>query len=364
MNQTILSLPSNRVRRNYRGGAGLDRLEGVEPPRDSDRPEDWIASTVAARNPGLEPIPDEGLSFVEENGRRILLKQLFEGEPKHWLGRKHAAKHGPNTGFLAKLLDSSMRLHVQAHPTREFARTHLGSPCGKFETYVILSVREGVEPYIRLGFQHAPSRKQWKRIVLEQDIEAMDRCFERVPVAPGEVFYIPGGVPHAVGEGVTMIEVMEPSDLVVRCEFEREGIAVPPEARFMGLEPALALELFDLQGLSVGEVRNRFSVEPAIVREGGGFREDLLIGPDQTDCFEIRRMRVEGEAVVDKDDRFEIGIVTGGTGSAVSASGNERVDLRPGSKFFTASPATSLHYSVSPDSTSPLEFCLCLPGQR
>ena len=31
-----------------------------------------------------------------------------------------------------------------------------------------------------------------------------------------------------------MLEIMEPSDLVVRCEFEREGIVVPEDGRFMG----------------------------------------------------------------------------------------------------------------------------------
>ena len=140
---------------------------------------------------------------------------------------------------------SSMRLHLQAHPTREFARQHLGQSWGKLEAYVILSTRPGCEPFIRLGFQHPPTPEEWQRIVIEQDIAAMDACFEPVPVRPGQVWFVPGGLPHAIGGGLTVLEIMEPSDLVVRCEFEREGIVVPPSARFMGREPADALRIFD-----------------------------------------------------------------------------------------------------------------------
>jgi mannose-6-phosphate isomerase len=38
---------------------------------------------------------------------------------------------------------------------------------------------------------------------------------------------VPGGMPHAIGEGVFMIEVMEPTDFAVRIEFERGGYVLP-----------------------------------------------------------------------------------------------------------------------------------------
>ena len=47
-----------RVYRFYRGGALIDRLRG-EPEQDGDRPEDWIASVVAANNPGRDE-PEAG----------------------------------------------------------------------------------------------------------------------------------------------------------------------------------------------------------------------------------------------------------------------------------------------------------------
>lgn len=160
----VITLLPNRVRRNYLGGRLLDTLEGNPSPQDGNRPENWLASTVRAVNPGLEAIPDEGLSEVatspEETSR---LQELFKLAPEYYLGADHIAKLGPQLGFLAKLLDSAMRLHVQAHPTAQFARQHLGSPWGKLETYVILALRDESTAYIRLGFQRPPSPDEWRR---------------------------------------------------------------------------------------------------------------------------------------------------------------------------------------------------------
>ncbi len=63
----------------------------------------------------------------------------------------------------------------------------------------------------------------WTDIVLRQDISMMDSCFEHIPVRGRDVIYIPRGMPHAIGEGILLLELMEPSDLVVRCEFNRNG---------------------------------------------------------------------------------------------------------------------------------------------
>jgi mannose-6-phosphate isomerase len=292
----LLELPPNRVRRNYRGGHVLDALEGKAVPADGDRPENWLCSLTEAVNPGMETAPDEGLSRVTVNGQEHALRELMAEAPEHYLGANHYEKHGLQTGFLAKLLDSSMRLHLQAHPTREFARRELGKPWGKFECYVILSVRAGIEPYIYLGFQHPPTPEEWLRIVTEQDLGAMMACFEKVPVRVGETWFVPGGLPHALGEGLTVLEVMEPSDLVVRCEFEREGVVVPPGARFMGRSPVDALRIFDYTAWPLAAVQAHFRVAPEALAANEGLQEQRRIGPKQIDCFDVREIEVDSAA--------------------------------------------------------------------
>ena len=127
MHRWILPLPPNRTRRNYRGGALLDRWEGKPDGVDGDRPEDWIASTTRAVNPGLPPVEDEGLARVMDGERRLTVAELFASAPEHYLGARHVEAVGAEPGFLLKLLDSAMRLHVQAHPTRQARRALLGA---------------------------------------------------------------------------------------------------------------------------------------------------------------------------------------------------------------------------------------------
>lgn len=86
---------------------------------------------------------------------------------------------------LIKFLDSSIRLHFQAHPTREFAQKHLDSNSGKAEAYYILQVREEIDdPYIYLGFQTPPTKETLKEIIVEQDINRLKTCFEKIKVSP------------------------------------------------------------------------------------------------------------------------------------------------------------------------------------
>jgi mannose-6-phosphate isomerase len=355
----LLELPPNRVRRNYRGGRTLDIFEGKAEPSDGDRPEDWLSSLTEASNIGMTPVPDEGLSRVVVNGRSTLLRDLIELAPEHYLGQSYYRAHGAQMRFLAKFLDSSMRLHLQAHPTREFARRELGKPWGKFECYVILSVRPGIAPYIYLGFQHPPTPEEWLRIVTAQDHPAMMACFEKIPVLPGEVWYVPGGFPHALGEGLMLLEVQEPSDLVVRCEFEREGLVVPPEARFMGRSPSDALWIFDYTPCPVETMQSRYRVSPEPLTESEGLKEYLRIGPGQIDCFEVRELQVISPASYDLKNRFALVIVAGGEGEI--SSGGEKLVLRPGACCLLAAAAGRVRFKPAPSHS--LRILLCMPGE-
>lgn len=356
-----MQLPPNRVRRNYMGGALLDAFEGKEKAVDGDRPEDWIASTVRAVNPGLPEIKNEGLARIaNDSGKLIPLLELFKQHPEHYLGKRHVKKGGINLGFLVKLLDSSMRLHLQAHPTKEFARKVLNAPWGKLETYVILGVRPGIKPYIRLGFQHPPSKGEFKRIIEEQDIKALDACFEPIPVKIGDVWMIPGGLPHAIGEGLFLLEVMEPSDLVVRVEFEREGIILPSDARFMKKGIDFALKLFKFEKLPIGKATEKYKIKPKIIRKNPSLVEEMLIDSSHTDCFSVKRYRVRREkSSIQKPGKILIGINTNGRGSIKVE--NDEINIEPGDRFLI--PSAARVFSIDPSRDEPLDLIACFPGK-
>lgn len=303
-----LLLPSNRVWRTYIGGRTLDTLEGRHPASDSHLAEDWIASTTRAVNPGRD-LPREGISpvFLGQDPTPRDFAELLAVDPVYFLGAKHAARLGAQVGVLVKYLDSGVRLHFQVHPTRDFARRLLNSPSGKTEAYHILAVRpEQKEPYIYVGFQRPPTREELRRMIEKQDIAALEACFDKIPVRPGETYLIPGGTPHALGEGVFMVEIQEPTDLVVRCEFEKCGYVLPEAARFMNRGLEFCLDIFSYEPLPLSDVPTRLACPPRTIETPApGTRLESLIGPDRTDCFRVDRLVLEapveqrrGEAVI------------------------------------------------------------------
>ena len=328
----ILFLESNRVWRTYPGGMRLDQMEGKENPTDTHFPEDWIGSTTRAVNKGREHHTEEGLSRVRIAGETMTLKSLCEKEPEALLGPQHYEKYGASTRFLLKFLDSAIRLHIQCHPTIPFAKKHLNSNAGKTEAYIILSIREEVkEPYIYMGFQHPPEKEEFRQMIENQDTEAILACFEKIPIKPGDVFIVPGGMPHAIGEGVFMIEVMEPTDFVVRIEFERGGYILPEESRFMNRGIDFALSMFSYNPSPVESIREHFFCDPHLLLTENKSSEYALIDKHRTSCFRVNRIEVR-DRYVKASESFYIGIVSRGSGTI--SVGNQSYPVKEGSKFF------------------------------
>jgi len=329
---SILILPPNRVWRTYPGGKNLDLMEGKANPQDAHFPEDWIGSTTRAVNEGREHLTEEGLSKVTVAGETLTLKSLCEKQPDTLLGAKHVEKYGPNTQFLLKFLDSAVRLHIQCHPTIPFAQKHLNSNSGKTEGYIILGSRDDVkQPYIYMGFQHPPEKAAFKQMIEQQDSNAILACFEKIPIKPGDVFMVPGGMPHAIGEGVFMIEIMEPTDFAVRIEFERGGYVLPEDARFMGRGIDFALSMFNYEATPIEAIKERFFCQPRVLETQDQSTEYALIDKQKTLCYSVNRIEVK-DCYVKEADTFCVGIVAKGSGSIVA--GGETYPVNEGSKFF------------------------------
>ncbi|MEP0357281.1 MAG: class I mannose-6-phosphate isomerase [Paraglaciecola sp.] len=353
----IIKFGANRVWRTYQGGKLLDAIEGKDLPVDSSFPEDWIGSTVEARNVGREHI-SEGLAMVVgEDGESIPFRELLKNNQEYFLGKSGSEVRSLDDIPLVKYLDSSTRLHFQAHPTREFAKERLGLPRGKTEAYVILETREDIsDPYIYAGFQRPPSREKLKEWIETQDIDSIESCFDRIPVKPGDVFLLPGGRPHALGEGILMLEIMEPSDLAVRFEFERCGYEIPEKARFMDRGIETALDVFNFDPVTPEKTDAEFRCEPTLLSsDGSGNSLEELIGSDKTPCFTVRRASVNG-SFERKEETFFFGIVTNGSGSV--RIGEDVIELQQWERFFCPAGITAFEYQ----SDSGMSILECYPG--
>jgi mannose-6-phosphate isomerase len=243
--------------------------------------------------------------------------------------------------ILVKFLDSAIRLCFQAHPSAAFARRFLQADSGKTEAYHILGVRPETDPaYIYMGFQRPPSRAEMRRMVEEQDIAALERCFDRIPVRPGDTFVIPAGFPHALGEGLFLVEIQEPTDFVARYEFERAGYVLPEGARFMGRGVDFGLDLADFTARSIAEIDRDYRCRPRRLGElGPDSWQEELIGPNQTPCFSVRRTRLGGK-VLRPGGGFYIGIVT--SGEVTAAAGGEEHRLGTYDRFIAPAGLESL----------------------
>jgi mannose-6-phosphate isomerase len=131
-----------------------------------------------------------------------------------------------------KLLDPVERLPVHAHPDREFARLHLGSDYGKAEAWIVAATRNGGAD-VWLGLKHDVEPARYREWVERQDTEALLGSLHRIAVRPGDAFFVPAGVPHALGAGALIVEVQEPTDWSIMCEWQ--GFPVDPADAHLGL---------------------------------------------------------------------------------------------------------------------------------
>ncbi len=230
---TLERLAPTRVHRFYTGGALIDRLRG-EPESDTSFPEDWLGSVTPASNPGRDD-PEEGLSRLAD-GR--LLRDVIEADRKHWLGG------ADSTGLLVKLLDAAERLPVHAHPDRAFARRHLDSPFGKTEAWIVLDMRDD-ESEVWVGLSRAVDPRTYRAWIEAQDVASLLGSLNRVAVRRGDVVFVPAGVPHAIGAGVLIAELQEPTDYSLLCEWA--GFPIDAEDAHLGLGWDAALGALDLR---------------------------------------------------------------------------------------------------------------------
>jgi mannose-6-phosphate isomerase len=230
-------LPQTRVYRFYRGGALLDRFRAGEAGPDGEFPEDWIGSVTEAKNPGRDE-PGAGLSRLED-GR--LLRDALAADPHGWLGP--AADAGA-PGVLVKLLDPAQRLPVHAHPDRAFARAHFGSEFGKTEAWIVLATREE-SGMVWVGQREDVDRATYRGWIDAQDTAQLLATLNEVPVRAGSIVFLPAGVPHAIGAGVLMAELQEPTDFSIVCEWH--GYPIEPADSHLGIGWDTAIDALDLR---------------------------------------------------------------------------------------------------------------------
>lgn len=334
----VVALELNTPRRFYRGGERILSFRGMPVPADFDgrRPEDWLASATqlfAEGGKGLSVLPD---------GR--LLTQALADDPETWLGQEHLAWHGAEPGLLVKLLDAAERLPVHSHPGREFATRHLGCAHGKTEAWLVVAADPGASVWV--GFRESLADGELAAAVKAQD-ERLLSLLNGFEVRRGDAILVPAGEPHAIGAGVMVVELQEPTDFSVMLEHARFGL--DPDHAWLGLGTGLALESvttrpMDTDRLAALRTRwdGRTGLAPALPTEAGAFF-----------CAEVADAR---DGPVQLDARFSVLVVVEGSGRLSSAPGTGR-DVFAGEVLLTPYGAGAL------DLEGPVTVLRCSPSR-
>jgi len=311
----IIQILPTRVFRIYRGGYLLEKFRGIKNPQDSDYPEDWILSTVKAIQP--YGISGESISKIKSIKGMDNLEVLIKHFPEDILGKDHVKKFGNSLNLLVKLLDSSIRLPLQTHPSKIFSRKYLNSDFGKAEAWYILATRKiGKEnPYVLIGFKPGITKDIMQKMVKEQDIKGMLSFMHKVEVKPGDAIFVAPGIPHAIGEGIFMIETQEPTDFSILVEKKIGAHILKEKDCHIGLGWDKALDIFDYQGHSLPEVNEKYRMKKEIlISIKGGKLYRLNGGKYMKSCFGILLLKEAQNIELSFKGKFAFIVITRGEG--------------------------------------------------
>ncbi len=111
--------------------------------------------------------------------------------------------------LLIKLIDAATRLSLQVHPSEETAALVHGEP--KTEAWYVLDAPPGaaVLAGLRAGATPALFSEPF-------GITEVEQAVDELPVAPGDLVFLPGGCVHALTAGCLVLEIQQSSDTTFR----------------------------------------------------------------------------------------------------------------------------------------------------
>jgi mannose-6-phosphate isomerase len=299
MSLNCVKLAANQFDHFYRGGYKIGALRNG--PGGPQRPEEWLGSTVTRfgeETQGLSVLPD---------GR--YLRDVVNQDPVGWLGKSHFEHFGSNNELLVKLLDPDQRLPVHLHPNRAFAKQHLGLPHGKTEAWIILEAPK--DAWVGVGFEKTMQMNQVRELVDTENTSALLASLNKLSVKPGDGVLVPAGIPHAIAEGIFLLELQEPTDLSIMLEWEGFKMDGHKDGH-LNLGFDLALQAMELNALSESDISK--------LRTGSDMDSSLMVSllPEGADPYFRAHAISSG---IEIDPGFAVLLALSGSGELQSDAG-------------------------------------------
>lgn len=179
------------------GGRRLSELYGKALPAGVPIGESWE----------LADLPN-GQSVVANGSLKgMTLRAVMEQQGQAIMGTPRFTGAFP---LLVKLLDAEDVLSVQVHPDAATCR-EMGKGEPKTECWYIVAARPGAVIY--KGLKPGTTRRVFEEAVRNGTCADF---LQRVPVEVGQCHFLPSGMCHAIGEGLVIAEIQQPSDTTYR----------------------------------------------------------------------------------------------------------------------------------------------------
>jgi mannose-6-phosphate isomerase len=206
------------------------------------------------------------------------------------LGRHAAA--GGQFPLLMKFLDAQQNLSLQVHPDDRQAAVLDPPATGKTEAWVILDAEPG--SLIYAGLKRGIDREAFRRELLRGTAEL---CLHRFEPRVGDCVFLPAGTIHALGAGLMVAEVQQPSDVTYRLfDWNR----VDSEGRPRTLHIEAGLKCLDESRVEIGPQTPQPTALDHVTR---------LVACDK---FVLDRWRFSATEAIGGDDRFHLVVVLDG----------------------------------------------------
>ncbi len=304
----------NRVFRVYTGGKLFAYFFG-DDSTDGFYPEEWVASSVKALNEGSTD-EYEGVSKIK--GTDLYLNDAVNKFKTEILGERE------DLGILTKILDSAIRLPVQAHPDKAFSEKYFSSKYGKEESWIILATRPDAK--IFFGFKDGVTLADFEKAIDESESgsNAMENLLCSIDVKAGDVIYIPAKMVHAIGSGCLLLEVQEPTDFTIQPERWCGEYKLSDREMYLGLDREKALECFDICK------RYPAPLIPKTLTDANGIKYEAIIDETITQSFAVRCITLGGGSF-ELDRGAAVYVVTEGCGIIIGD--NYKTEIKKGDYF-------------------------------
>ena len=241
--------------------------------------ERWFSSTTKAAN-GPFTAQDEGLSYIEFQGKKVLLKEAIEFTGDLFLSPEVMQREG-GWNFFCKFFDNLGPIPHHLHQTDEFA-ARTGQK-GKPEAYYFppqYNFKDNNFPYTFMGLEPGTTRDDVRRCLErwnegDNGILYHSRAYR---LQPGTGWQVNPGILHAPGSLVTY-EPQRNSDVFAMYQSLVEGRTVPwellvkdvPEEHHHDLD--YLLDMLDWEANTDPEFAKHRLFHPTPVREPGAMAE-------------------------------------------------------------------------------------------